>query len=431
MKKGIFSMLTFMASMACVAQESSIVLENNDGFRLSQAKRLSLMVKKDIDSNVRVQLSNGSYWKHTATWYDGKGEWQKLVFDFTSSGIADIPTQIAIYPTTDEVEGEQDIYVDNIVLEDAPMVNGVLLSQIADGSLSGELTLTGSWMKGRCMNTDSNPWAEVVYDDFSTLGAKLSSKVTSIDMRGTVTKDVQIVRLFSNPNTVVYADEQYAHANVIVGGNSPSVELEDSYAFAVPEGFAARSVTLKRGVRAGINSFVLPFDVDASEVGAVSVATYGDNQDGTGQSVVFDKSESVAANIPFITVDAEAASLMSFSDKMFMPTPSEFGNVFRGVYAPQSAEGLYGIDSNGKLHRGGSKASIASFHAYLVGAACQTSVMVAFSDVTTGIEKLKGVAVGADPNVYDLCGRRVGTLADLHSLAKGIYIMGGKKIANH
>ena len=432
MKKFLLSMFALVASLTGLAQENSIVIENKEGFQFSRAKRLSLMVKKDLDSNVKIQLSNGNYWKHTATWYDGKGEWQKLVFDFTASGIADIPTQIAIYPTTDEVDEEQDIYIDNIVLEDAPMVNGVLLSQIADGSLSGSLTLTGSWMKGRCMNTDTNPWTEVVYDDFAMLNAKLSDKVTSVDMRGTVTKDVQIVRLFENPNTIVYADEPYGHANVVVDGHSSDVLLDDSYAFAVPEAFLADGVTLKRGMRNGVNSFVLPFDVAASELGAGYVATYSGMQDGSGKYVMFDKSESVAGNIPFLAVDAEAASSLSFDGKTFMQTPSAFDGVFNGVYAPQSADGLYGIDNNGKLHRGGSKSSIASFHAYLSGAVGQSAAMVAFSGATTDVDKPVDVTMdSADTPVYDLCGREVGTYSNWRQLAKGIYIIGGKKMSNY
>ena len=48
---------------------------------------------------------------------------------------------------------------------------------------------------------------------------------------------------------------------------------------------------------------------------------------------------------------------------------------------------------------------------------------------TTGIEAVETTdnAIGDTP-VYDLNGCRVGTTRTLHSLSKGVYVVGGKKI---
>ena len=78
---------------------------------------------------------------------------------------------MAIYPLIDEGQPTtQEIFVDNIVLEDNPTVNGKSLWQdVADGSLDGKLELTGSYFKTKCMNTDVNPWKEYSIDDFAEL----------------------------------------------------------------------------------------------------------------------------------------------------------------------------------------------------------------------------------------------------------------------
>ena len=64
------------------------------------SKRLSLKIKKDDRSNVRVELTykNGdaNAYKKVAAWYDGDGEWRTLYFDFSTNGEFSNPTEIAI-----------------------------------------------------------------------------------------------------------------------------------------------------------------------------------------------------------------------------------------------------------------------------------------------------------------------------------------------
>ena len=48
------------------------------------SKRLSLMIKKDVNSNVRVEIKCNDVIKKVVAWYDGKGEWRKLYFDFST-----------------------------------------------------------------------------------------------------------------------------------------------------------------------------------------------------------------------------------------------------------------------------------------------------------------------------------------------------------
>lgn len=393
------------------------------------SKRLSLKIKKADNTNVKVELTckdgNDKTYKKVATWYDGAGEWRKLYFDFSTNDNVDTPIEIAIYPTTDNVEGSKEVYVDDIQIENLPKVGDKALTEITDGSLTGDIQLNGTWLKGVCQNVEGD-WFEVKYDDFSTLNAKLSENVTSIDMRTAATKDVDINQFFKNPNTLVYADKAYVHNNIIVNGNAESVVLTDDYTFSCPEAFTATTVSLKRTVQGGINSFVLPFWVNANDLKSKSLATYSsaDNNE-----VVFTKVTEVGANTPFITVGYNGEeNKLTWSNKGFVATPTEFTAPFKGVYAPQSAKGLYGINADGNLQIGSEKATINAFHAFYQAAEGQTApAKISFEGEATGINNVAATTV-ANGAVYDLSGRRVAEKLAGASLVKGIYVVNGKKV---
>ena len=412
-------------------EHGDIVLPINGGLDMTKSKRLSIMVKKSSSSNVKIELSAGenTYTKRIASWYDGNGQWQKLVFDFTNNsefGDKGNPTELAIYPGIEGgQEGSQEIYVDNIVLEDNPTVNGNSLWSAADGSLTGKLELTGGYFKTECSNVD-NGWEKIYIDDFAKLNDKLSADVTSIDMRKASTLGVDINKFFENknPNTIVYAKENYEHANVVVGdngnGTADNLELTDAYAFNAPENFTATNVKLTRSLQNDINSFVLPFYVSAEDLGC-KVATYKGCE--AGKYANFETVKGVDANTPFLTIGANEASELTFTNKGIVATPETLGDDFVGVYAPQGAEGKYGIDDKGKIHRGGVGATIAAFHAYLNVTTGSAPAAVAFDGST--VTAINGIAADkvADTAVYDLSGRRVNG-----KLNKGLYIMNGKKV---
>lgn len=394
---------------------------------MNGSKRVSLMIRKENPENVIVQLSDptdGStgYWYNQATWYGGGDKWQKLVFDFTANGDFDKPGVMSITPQAGNIDGEQIVYIDNIVIEDAPRINGKLFSEYnAENPITGALELTGAWMKGSSMNVDDN-WKNNTYNDFEYFNSQATDGVTSIDMRGTVTKEVDIDQFFKNPNTIVYADENYKHANVVVNGTANSLVLTDANAFNAPEGFTATTVNLTRNVEPGqFNSFILPFAVTADELGATQLATYGGSYDKDEvKKAYFDHVADVVDNTPFLAEFIDQKTDFSFENKAIVATPTDLGKDFVGVYAPQNAEGLYGIDNEGKLHKGGATATIAAFHAYLNVSGVTA---VAFNGSTP--TAINGVAADkvANTAVYDLSGRRV-----YGKLQKGLYIMNGKKV---
>lgn len=408
------------------------VCGEENGLDVSQCKRLSIMIKKASNSVVKVELANGEakYWKHIAANYTGNGEWQKLVFDFSvhSSAFESMnPVELAIYPDVDGKDTNEDIYVDDIVLEANPTVNDGLLWNVAENSLKDSLKLTGGYFKTTCINADVDPWESKDIDDFYELNKKLSANVTSIDMRQASTIGVDINQFFKNPNTIVYANESYNHANVVVNGTANRLELtdENEYAFNAPEGFTATTVYLKRKVWSGTNSFVLPFAVTAGELEANWLATFSSYDKDGDKKAYFNKVEEVEeveANTPFLAEIYGEQIELNFGEKDIVATPTDFGKDkdFVGVYAHQSAEGKYGIDNNNMLHKGGAGATIDAFHAYLN---VKDPAGVAFNGSTP--TAINGVAADKTVNtaVYDLSGRRV-----YGKLQKGLYIMNGKKV---
>ena len=415
------------------------------------SKRLSLKMKKDDNTNVRVELTfkdgENNVYKKVAAWYDGAGEWRTLYFDFSTNDASDAPTEIAIYPTTDGVTEAKVVYVDDIQIEDLPKVGGTYLSALTDGSLSDNITLIGTWIKGECQNVDGE-WQKVEYDDFKTLNSKLSAKVTSVDMCGTVTKNVDAAQFFKNPNTIVYADEAYDHANVVAtqkftNANNEEVTalyaknglvLTDANDFFCPKAFTAANVKLTRTVREGINSFVLPFYAGADELGADALATFNENETDASK-VSFTKADHADANMPFITVrlkDAAENKEFTFNNnlKYVEVTPASFDKAFKGVYAFKSATGFYGIDADGNLHKGGADATINAFHAYYQPAAnASVPAKISFEGEATGINAVTTTSTSANGAVYDLSGRRVAANLAAAKLAKGIYVVNGKKVA--
>lgn len=391
---------------------------------MNGSKRISLMIKKEHAENVLVELCNptdgsAGYWKHQAIWCDGGNKWQKLVFDFTANGDFDKPGLIAIAPQVGNVDGDQIVYIDNIVIEDAPRINGKLFSEYnAENPITGDLKLTGAWMKGSSMNVDDN-WKPNTYNDFEYFHSQATDGVTSIDMRKASTIGVDINQFFKNSNTIVYAKENYEHANVVVNGTAKSLELTDAKAFNAPYGFTATTVKLTRDVQEDINSFVLPFEVKADELGAKQVAIFEGCDDKVAN---FKTEESVAANTPFLTKDAAKADVLNFSEKAIAATQESLGTGFVGVYAKTSAKDMYGINSKGKLQKGGEGAYVDAFHAYL-NVTGPAPAAVAFNGSTP--TAINGVAADkvANTAVYDLSGRRV-----YGKLQKGLYIMNGKKV---
>ena len=402
-----------------------------------ESKRISLMIKKEISSNVRIEIKCNDIIKKVAAWYDGNGAWQKLYFDFSTNEVEGNPTEISIYPTTDKVEGEQTIYLDNIQIEDAPKVNGTVLSTIADKTLDRVIKPSGTWLKGVCQNADGE-WKKVEYNDFATLASKISDNPTNIDIRGFVVEaeDINAMR-GDHKNILVYADEANDDAeNVVKGGTCANLVLDESMSFMANEGFQAANVTLKRTVKSGNNTMCLPFWVNKEDMKAESIATFkeiGQKEDNTSV-VTFEKKDHVEANTPFIANYNDAITVFTFKDKGVTKTESLGTTTFKGTYTPGYMEGKYGLTTNNTFKKGGERATTKAFRAYLELSGDNTgakTLSLDFTDgETTGIESTTTSFGNKGVKVYSLQGNLIATassMSELH-LNNGIYIINNKKV---
>ena len=403
------------------------------------SKRVSLMIKKPKSENVQIELSdptNGTegYWHKVATWYGDEGKWQKVVFDFSTNGDFDYPGIMTITAQTGDVEGEQEVYIDNVMIEPATKVNGQLLSGIENHSLSGNISLSGAWMKGSCINTEGS-WTDVNYNDFATLADKLKDGITSIDMRGTTTKDVDVNAMRGDhSNVLVFANEAYDANNIVANEKCANLVLANAQPFATPEDFTAASVSITRPVFAGKNTMCLPFWVSKEDLGANTIATYVDNEEKDGNTIInFEKKDAVDANVPFIAqFDADYNEPLTFTNKGVVNTPAEMGNPFTGTYTPGSAADKYGLNAEGSFQKGGDNAKINAFSAYLTLTEAQEAkpILLAIGGEITGINAATIANGNETVKVYNLQGRLVATaksLNDLH-LANGVYIVNNKKV---
>ena len=401
-----------------------------------ESKRISLMIKKDKNSNVRIEIKCNGDTKKVAAWYGGSGAWQKLYFDFSTNGVEGNPTEITIFPTTDNVDVEQTIYLDNIQIEDAPKVNSHALSTIADKKLEGVIKPSGTWLKGECQNADGD-WKKVEYNDFATLAKKLSDNPANIDIRGFVVKaeDINAMR-GDHKNILVYADEANDDAeNVVKGGTCTNLVLDESRSFMASEGFQATNVTLNRTVKSGNNTMCLPFWVNKEDMKAESIATFKEIKENNAENksvVTFEKVEWVYANTPFIANYNDAITVFTFKDKGVTKTES-LGKIFVGTYTPGSATGKYGLTNKNTFQKGGTNATTKAFRAFLElpeNSEAKTFSLDFTDGETTGIESATASFGNKGVKVYSLQGNLIATassMSELH-LNNGIYIINNKKV---
>ena len=401
-----------------------------------ESKRMSLMIKKDNNSNVRIEIKFNNGIKKVAAWYGGSGTWQKLYFDFSTNEVEGNPTEITIFPTTDAVDGKQTVHLDNIQIEDAPKVNNQVLSTIADKTLKEVIKPSGTWLKGECQNADGD-WVKVEYNDFATLASKISDNPANIDIRGFVVKAEDIAAMRGDhKNILVYADEANDDAeNVVKGGKCANLVLDESMSFMANEGFQAANVTLKRTVKSGNNTMCLPFWVNTKDMQAVSIATFkeiGQKEDNTSV-VTFEKKDHVDANVPFIANYNDAITEFTFTDKGVVNTNNGLRSTFVGTYTPGNMEGKYGLTNN-TFKKGGAGATTKAFRAYLDlsgGNAEAKTLSLDFTDgETTGIESTTASFDNKGVKVYSLQGNLIATassMSELH-LSNGIYIINNKKV---
>lgn len=205
------------------------------------------------------------------------------------------------------------------------------------------------------------------------------------------------------------------------------------------------NVTLNRTLTTRWNSIVLPFAVNKKQIAAqfgegTVVAAYKDATiDETSTTLNFEVVEEMQANVPYLIKPAQAGTSYTFEGVAIKPADNlEAGEgeiKFVGNYenGKQLAEGDYFIDANRNLfYSANGTETMKAFRAIFVSTAVAPAKAMFFSirgngGETTGIEDVKTLA-GKTFDVYSIDGMLVRKNAtSLNGLAKGVYVVNGKK----
>ena len=397
-------------------------------------RRLTFRMKMVDKHNVMVQLEgkDGAYNVKRIFWYDAPGEWQTMVYEYSVGPDEDKITDtsnnvIAIWPYEETADGEgKTIYIDDIQLEGPMLKDGAAIRTLADGSLtSKQVEITGSLSKGQYQCTWDGDWHTVGYDDYSLLLSKLSADVCFLNLTGAAVTDGDGPQLRTkNPNLLILSPTDFfATDNVIRWDGekniTPKMVLDESYPFYTPIDFTATAVQVTRSIMAGINTMCLPFYVGQAEISTnCKIATYTSS---TADAVNFTTADHADANVPFLATAVDAAATeLNFTDKGVVNTPESFSEPFIGIYVPQSAEGKYGINNDGKFQKGASGATVKSFHALMTTIPAEAR-SITIDGISTGINNIS--VKNPIQNIYNLNGVRVDKVGN-----KGLYIINGKKV---
>lgn len=222
-----------------------------------------------------------------------------------------------------------------------------------------------------------------------------------------------------------------------------AVSLSEDATYA-PEAKVA-DVTLNRTLTSTWNSIVLPFAVSKELIAAqfgegTKVAAYKNaTVEGATTTLNFEEVEEMQANVPYLIKPAQAGSSYTFNGVAIKAADNlEAGEgeiKFVGNYqnGKQLTKGNYFIDANKNMFfsANGSE-TMKAFRAIFVSTAAEPAKAMFYSirgnnGETTGIEDVKTLN-GKTFDVYSIDGMLVRKNAtNLNGLAKGVYVVNGKK----
>lgn len=246
-------------------------------------------------------------------------------------------------------------------------------------------------------------------------------------------------------NTLIYlpTGNKLTDANTVVDGKATALALTEKVAFYAPATFETEKVMFDRefNTKNGyVSSFVMPFEMQVADVKGQVYTFKG--VDTEKEEVVFEKVEEdvIAANMPYLLVATEAAPFGAVENVSVKATDGELTNTVGnaahiGTYTTQkvtsdAAATYYGYQ-NGEFVKANT-GTLTPFRTMLkvTGATNVHTLTLKLEDETTGISE--AVKENGKVDVYTIDGKRVRSGVDaqnaLNGMAKGVYIVNGKKI---
>lgn len=273
--------------------------------------------------------------------------------------------------------------------------------------------------------------------------------MTYIDMTAaTVDADVTVADIMAGApeknNTLIYlpANSKLTDANTVVSGKATTLALTEKVALYVPVAFTAGSISFDRTFNTEegkVSSFVMPFELKADNVEGKLYTFKGIN----GEKAEFKKlenTETLAANTPCLIVAENAHPFDGVKNVSVAATEGEMTNTVGnaahiGAYTTQTvtsdATATYYGYQNGEFVKA-NNGTLNPFRTMIkvTGTVTAQALKLKLNDETTGISEATNEAGKAD--VYTLDGkcvrRGVAAKEALNGLAKGVYVVNGRKI---
>jgi hypothetical protein len=237
----------------------------------------------------------------------------------------------------------------------------------------------------------------------------------------------------SSVNNIVFTDLS------IVKAVAEELTLDEAVAFEQAEETLA-NVTVKRKIVEGLNAVSLPFALDAEQVAAMFgegavVYAFSEEADGTNSQINFNTKaeQTIEANVPVLVKATTASTTQSVNGVIVKTAEAKAAGTnfdFVGNYngAVTVAAGDYFV-SSGKLYKSIGSTTLKGFRAFIQDKNPDVANEVKLfidgdaidTDLPTAIDSINANTNG---EAYDLSGRKVNAPTQ-----KGVYIIGGKKVA--
>ena len=303
-------------------------------------------------------------------------------------------------------------------------------------------------------------------------GFAIPADVAAVSLEGL---NLTSIAAGTNPNTLYFFGEgetvpsELEDKNIVIGAQAESVVLQDGCDFYTPQTFTASEISYERtftqghhnGVRTGWSTIVLPF-APTRVTNATDGATIDwfrsssdsgkqfwtcDFSEEDGTTVYFRNASEMLANTPYLVAvpdDAWGAAwdlrgkkiVWSAEDAIVKPDAIAYTSglnlAFGGTQALASFENALVLSEDGSQFVA-SSAPVDAFHGFFKSISESTHGVKAFNiaiarDVVTAIDEVAPTAQPmATAPVFNLSGQRMNT--SVHHLHRGLYIVGGKKVA--
>ena len=233
---------------------------------------------------------------------------------------------------------------------------------------------------------------------------------------------------FTNPNCVFFLGEGagLSGANIVCGTNCENLSLTEGSAFSVSKEFTATNVTYNRTLTAGQTAtFILPFAFTPDENDVVAELS-----EVSGSTLVFKPVTQTVANKPYVILTNNADALKQFTNVTVKPAAegdmktTVAGYTHIGTYEILTGLTGYGYSGGNFVHT--TSGTLKPFRTFVTAPSGESlkTLQIDIADDLTGIDEVE--TEQKDSAVYDLQGIRVSS--NLRGLAKGVYVVNGKKV---